>query len=217
MGVYVPVMILPKAVWRTLTHAAGRIDDDARDFIPIDELPKLKWESTGLHRRVGRHRGVVRRHRLDSAGAVHRVADLLRGVAHGVLRGDAARRVARGRARPPLQLPDRVHEPRPEVPVLEHELPRRAPHLPDSALLRAAGSPRGDQGVPGPAGPVHHQRLPADLHHASPPVARPVLRRSPPRRARRGRLGAVVRRTPASPPGPATCTTAWSTSVLPRA
>ena len=45
LGVYVPVMILPKAVWRTLKHAAGRIDDDARDFIPTDELPKLKWES----------------------------------------------------------------------------------------------------------------------------------------------------------------------------
>ena len=45
LGVYVPVLILPKAVWRTLKHAAGRIDDDARDFIPTDELPKLKWES----------------------------------------------------------------------------------------------------------------------------------------------------------------------------
>ena len=45
LGVYVPVLILPKAVWRTLKHAAGRFDDDARDFIPTDELPKLKWES----------------------------------------------------------------------------------------------------------------------------------------------------------------------------
>ena len=45
LGVYVPVVNLPKAVWRTLMHAAGRIDDDARDFIPEDELPKLKWES----------------------------------------------------------------------------------------------------------------------------------------------------------------------------
>ena len=97
---------------------------------------------TGLHRRAGRHRGVVRRHRLDRAGAVHRVADLLRGLAHGVLRGDAARRSARRRARPPLQLTDRVHEPGPEVPVLEHELPRRAPHLPHGAVLRAAGPPR---------------------------------------------------------------------------
>ena len=28
-----------------LKHAAGRIDDNARDFIPADELGKLKWES----------------------------------------------------------------------------------------------------------------------------------------------------------------------------
>jgi len=45
LGVYLPVALLPKAVWRTLKHAAGRIDDDARDLIPADELPKLKWES----------------------------------------------------------------------------------------------------------------------------------------------------------------------------
>ena len=45
LGVYVPVLILPKAVLRTIKHAAGRIDDDARDFIPTDELSKLKWES----------------------------------------------------------------------------------------------------------------------------------------------------------------------------
>ena len=30
---------------RTIKHAAGRIDGDARDFIPEDELGKLKWES----------------------------------------------------------------------------------------------------------------------------------------------------------------------------
>ena len=45
LGVYLPVVLLPKAVWRTVEHAAGRVDDDARDFIPADELPKLKWES----------------------------------------------------------------------------------------------------------------------------------------------------------------------------
>ena len=42
---FVPVAGVPQAVWRTLKHAADRIDDDARDFIPEDELPKLKWES----------------------------------------------------------------------------------------------------------------------------------------------------------------------------
>ena len=45
LGVFVPVLNVPRAMWRTLKHAAGRIDDDARDFIPADELGKLKWES----------------------------------------------------------------------------------------------------------------------------------------------------------------------------
>ena len=43
--VFVPVVQLPKAVWRTVQHAFGHIDDDARDFIPADELPKLRWEA----------------------------------------------------------------------------------------------------------------------------------------------------------------------------
>ena len=45
LGVFVPLLNVPKAMWRTIKHAAGRIDDDARDFIPEDELGKLKWES----------------------------------------------------------------------------------------------------------------------------------------------------------------------------
>ena len=43
--VFVPVVQLPKAVWRTVQHAFGHIDGDARDFIPADELPKLRWEA----------------------------------------------------------------------------------------------------------------------------------------------------------------------------
>jgi len=43
--VFVPVVNVPRAVWRTAKHAASHIDADARDFIPVDELPKLKWES----------------------------------------------------------------------------------------------------------------------------------------------------------------------------
>ena len=44
-GVFVPVVNVPKMVWRTAKHAAGRIDDEARDFVPADELNKLRWES----------------------------------------------------------------------------------------------------------------------------------------------------------------------------
>ncbi|MCY4036815.1 MAG: fatty acid desaturase, partial [bacterium] len=43
--VFVPLAKVPKMVGRTARHAVGRIDDEARSFIPADELPKLKWES----------------------------------------------------------------------------------------------------------------------------------------------------------------------------
>ncbi|MDE0216299.1 MAG: fatty acid desaturase, partial [bacterium] len=43
--VFVPLVNVPKMVMRTAKHAVGRIDDEARSFIPADELPKLRWES----------------------------------------------------------------------------------------------------------------------------------------------------------------------------
>ena len=43
--VFLPIVNVPKMVARTARHAVGRIDDEARSFIPADELPKLKWES----------------------------------------------------------------------------------------------------------------------------------------------------------------------------
>ncbi len=35
----------PKALWRMARHAAGAIDDDARDFVPPDELRRVVWEA----------------------------------------------------------------------------------------------------------------------------------------------------------------------------
>jgi fatty acid desaturase/nitrite reductase/ring-hydroxylating ferredoxin subunit len=35
----------PKALWRMLRHAAGSIDDEARDFVPEDEQRRLVWEA----------------------------------------------------------------------------------------------------------------------------------------------------------------------------
>jgi Na+-transporting NADH:ubiquinone oxidoreductase subunit F len=35
----------PKLIWRTIRHAAGRIDAEARDFVPPDELRRLVWEA----------------------------------------------------------------------------------------------------------------------------------------------------------------------------
>ena len=63
-----------------------------------------------------------------------------------LLRPDAACRARRGRARPSAELAHRLHEPDLPVPLLEHELPCRAPHVSDGALSRAAQAARGDQG-----------------------------------------------------------------------
>ena len=51
---------------------------------------------------------------------------------------DATRRPGRKRARSPPQLPHGLHESDQPVSLLEHELPRRAPHVPAGALPRTA-------------------------------------------------------------------------------
>ncbi len=66
---------------------------------------------------------------------VRRPAQSLRLLADAHLRLYAARRPGRGRAGPPAQLPHGLHEPREPLPVLEHELSPRAPHVPAGALL----------------------------------------------------------------------------------
>ncbi len=43
--VFLPILNVPKMVLRTAEHAVGRIDEEARSFIPADELGKLRWES----------------------------------------------------------------------------------------------------------------------------------------------------------------------------
>ena len=35
----------PRMIWRMIRHAFGSIDDDARIFVPEDELGKVKWEA----------------------------------------------------------------------------------------------------------------------------------------------------------------------------
>ena len=35
----------PKMLWRMARHAAGSIDDEARDFVPEDELRRVVWEA----------------------------------------------------------------------------------------------------------------------------------------------------------------------------
>src|SRR2546423_956139 len=59
--------------------------------------------------------------------------------------GPRDRRHGRERARPPAEHPHGEDVRGQQVPVLEYELPRRAPHVPDGPVLPAAGTARGDQ------------------------------------------------------------------------
>ena len=78
------------------------------------------------------------------AAAVHGGPDVLRGVADGLLRDDPARRPSRGRSRSSVEHPHGVHESGVPVPVPEHELPRRAPHVSDGAVPEPSGPSRRD-------------------------------------------------------------------------
>ncbi|CAI8696818.1 putative Proline dehydrogenase / Delta-1-pyrroline-5-carboxylate dehydrogenase [Burkholderia sp. IT-111MI5] len=113
------------------------------------------------------------------AAALHRLAEPLRRVAVPVLRPHAARGHARERARSSAQLPHRDDESGVPLPVLEHELPRRAPHVPDGAVPRAAEAARGREGRHAAAVPQHARRVCGDRAGAGPADARPVpLRRA---------------------------------------
>ena len=45
LSTFLGLRVVPPMVIRTVKHAFGRVDDDARDFVPDDEIPKLIWES----------------------------------------------------------------------------------------------------------------------------------------------------------------------------
>ena len=140
----------PKMLWRMARHASGSIDDEARDFVPEDELAPRRVGGAGVPRRARWRGRLVARDRLDRAVAVHRPAVVLRRVAAVVLRHHPARRAPRGRPRPPPEHAHGVHEPGAAVPVPEHELPPRAPPVPDGAVPRPAGAARRGRHPPPP-------------------------------------------------------------------
>ena len=201
----------PKALWRMARHAAGAIDDDARDFVPARRAAPRGVGGAGVPRRAGRRRRLVDRHRLDRAADVHRPAVVLRRLVAVVLRHRPARRSARGRPRPPAEHAHRLHEPGVPVPVPEHELPPRAPPLPDGAVPRVAGA--APRGRPPPAAPEHVRlrRLPRDRRRPAPPAPGPRLADPGPGRAGRHRPTSRSIRRP--PPWPRCAMAAASTSV----
>ena len=45
LATFLGLRVVPPMVLRMLRHAAGKIDDDAKDFVPADEWNKLVWEA----------------------------------------------------------------------------------------------------------------------------------------------------------------------------
>ena len=136
---------VPLAFGLMFVHASGRLTAEEADFVPEPE----------------RHK-VYRTARIDLAIYAATIAAAvafrswlpvvliggprLYGAWHAQrLRPHPARRHGRERARPPAQHPHGEDVRGQPVPLLEHELPRRAPHVPDGPVLPAAGAARGDQ------------------------------------------------------------------------
>src|SRR6185312_5190068 len=115
-----------------------------------------------------------------------RPAALLRRLAPYPHRFRPAHRPRRRRPRPPAQLPHHIQQSVQPLRLLEHELPRRAPYVPDRALSRAASPARGDQGRLPAALPRLPRSLSRDAARARPAAARSDLLRSSAVAARRG-------------------------------
>lgn len=45
VATFLGLRVVPPMVWRMMKHAAGAVDDDAKDFIPEDEWNKVVWEA----------------------------------------------------------------------------------------------------------------------------------------------------------------------------
>ena len=101
-------------------------------------------------------------------------------VASGLMfRHHPARRDGRERAGLPAEHPHGHDVPPQPVPVLEHELPRRAPHVPDGPVLPAARTARGGQGGPGARLPLDLGGVPGDRPGGTAPAAGPGVLRAP--------------------------------------
>src|SRR6056297_3764586 len=110
-------------------------------------------------------------HMVDPSPDADRGAADLRDMAHGDDWPPAARRTGRERAGPPAELPHGTDEPVQPLDLLEHELPRRTPHVPHGPLPRAAAAARFDQGRSARAEPLDPRRLPRDDRRHDPPDA----------------------------------------------
>ena len=118
-------------------HAGGRLNSEEQTYVPESERHKVYSQGAHLSRDLRGRRCRLPVVALDPARDADRPAVLLRRVARAPFRRDPASRPRRGRPRPPAQFSHRLHEPDLPVPLLEHELSRRASHIPADPVSRA--------------------------------------------------------------------------------
>ena len=124
-------------------HAGGRLDSEEQTYVPESERHKVYSQGAHLSRDLRGRRCRLPRGRARSCRAMMiGLPSLLRRVARALFRRDPASRPRRGRPRPPAQFSHRLHEPDLPVPLLEHELSRRASHISADAVSRAAAAAR---------------------------------------------------------------------------
>ena len=110
-------------------HAGGSLDADEQTYVPRDQWPRVVWTAR-VHLAI--YAGVI-------AAAVL-LQSLLPLVLIGLpnIYGTWLMPIYGG-----TQLPHRAHELAEPLSLLEHELPRRTPYVPDGALSPAAATARG--------------------------------------------------------------------------
>ncbi|EYD75892.1 putative hydrocarbon oxygenase MocD [Rubellimicrobium mesophilum DSM 19309] len=209
---------------RMLLNAAGKIHPEEATYTPRDRVAQGHPRGPHLDRDLRRHDPRRPGLPLGRAASACRPAPALRRLAPHHDGAAAARRAGGQRHRPPAQLAHRVHEPDQPVHLLEHELPRGAPHVPHGALPRAAEAARNHQARPPEAQRLDRRGLRRDVARAEAPASargllpearaardREALSRGLPRRGAgrsgRGRVSTAGTRGPCptedSRPGPA--------------
>ena len=124
----------PKYFQHIVMHSFGRMSAEEKTFIPEAEFPKVFRKARVYICIYAAVIGLSLYSRsilpLMLVGLTNLFGTWLM-VVYGLY---SACRSGGERSRPPTELPHRVYEPGPPVSVLEHELPRRAPHVSAGAL-----------------------------------------------------------------------------------
>ena len=162
-------------VWHAMgdlvRNTLGIVSAEEKTFIPEQEQPRVVriariWAAIyAITIGLSIYTGIDPATRADRpAAALWRLASCLTGL---LQHGGLADNVTDHR----LEQPDRSDEPDQPVHLLEHELPRRTPHVPDGALSRAAAVACHDQTRSAGGEPVYPARLPRDGTGVPAPVA----------------------------------------------